>query len=350
MRLRGTPDQDFESFAREFAQRLRGTLIVAAIVLVVLVVGVFTSFYTVAPEGEAVVKRFGAVVRTVGPGLHFKWPYWIETATFVPTRRVLKEEFGFRTVEAGQRSRYEKGPAQESESLMLTGDLNVIDVEWVVQYRIDDADKWLHRVNDPRQTIRDVSEAVMRRAVGNRLGSAALTEARPEIAEEVKQEMQAILEDGQPGGEDYGMGIFVSSVEMQDVTPPDPVKPAFNDVNKARQEKERLVNEAEKQRNQVIPRARGEAEQTIAEAEAYRAERVNAARGEAARFTAILAEYRNDPDVTRQRLYLEMVDRVLPRVGRLYVIEPAGPSPLPLLNLDGSNPLSSRPAQGGNRP
>lgn len=348
MNGRDGPNFEFEEFVRHYGRRVRGWMVALGGAVLLILLGLLTSLYTVAPEGEAVVKRFGAVVRTAGPGLHMKWPFGIETATFVPTRRVLKEEFGFRTVEAEQRSRYQKRASEEQESLMLTGDLNVIDVEWVVQYRIDDPDKWLHQVRDPRSTIRDVSEAVMRRVVGNRLGSAALTEARPEIAEEVKQEMQLILEDGEAGGSDYGMGIHIGSVELQDVTPPDPVKPAFNEVNKARQEKERLVNEAEKERNQKIPRARGEAEQTISEAEAYAAERINAARGEASRFTAILAEYQKAPEVTRRRLYLEMVDDVLPSLGQVYIVDPAGQQPLPLLNL-GTAGTAPGPQKGGDR-
>jgi membrane protease subunit HflK len=341
------PEFDLEALLRYYGRRINAKMVAIAVVGLLIAVGLLTSLYTVAPEGEAVVKRFGAVVRTEGPGLHAKWPFWIETATFVPTRRVLKEEFGFRTVEAGQRSRYQKSAVEEQESLMLTGDLNVIDVEWVVQYRIDDPDKWLHQVRNPIGTIRDISEAIMRRVVGNRLGSAALTEARPEIAEEVKEEMQAILEDGQPDGNDYGMGIHIGSVEMQDVTPPDPVKPAFNEVNKARQEKERLVNEAEKARNQKIPRARGEAEQTVSEAKAYAAERTNRAKGEAARFTAILKEYQKAPAVTRRRLYLEMVDGVLPSVGKVYIIDPAGQQPLPLLDLSTAGMAAHQQKKGG---
>lgn len=333
-RANGPNYNDVEAALRYYARRINPKMVVGAAMTVLLLIAVATSYYTVAPEGEAVVKRFGAVVRTAGPGLHAKWPFWIETQTFVPTRRVLKEEFGFRTVSAGQRTQYRKSSAEQQESLMLTGDLNVIDVEWVVQYRIDNPDKWLHQVRNPEETIRDVSEAVMRRVVGNRLGSEALTEGRPEIAAEVKEEMQTILEDGAPGGDDYNLGIHIGSVEMQDVTPPDPVKPAFNEVNKARQEKERLINEAEKQRNQVIPRARGEAEQIISEAQAYAAERVNAAKGQAARFTSILNEYLKAPEVTRRRLYLEMADEVFPSIGRVFILEPSMQQPLPLLDLD----------------
>ena len=328
---------DFEAFARRYWRRWGATGIVAIVVLIALLWGLWTMFYTVAPEGEAVVKRFGAVVRTAKPGLHFKWPFGIETATFVPTKRVLKEEFGFRTQQVARRSQYSKTPQmKERESLMLTGDLNVIDVEWVVRYRVTDPQQWLYAVREPRGTIRDVSEAVMRRIVGNRLSSAALTEARADIAAQTKEQMQQILDDGEPGGSDYNMGIHIRAVEMQDVTPPDPVKPAFNSVNKARQEKERLINEAETYRNKVIPKARGQANRTIAEAEGYAAQRVNRAKGEAARFSALLDEYHTAPSVTRRRLHLEMVDQVLPKIGQLYVVEPTGQQPLPLLELGGA--------------
>lgn len=348
MDLRDPTNFDFEAFIRHYWQRYRGRVIAAGIVLLLLLWGLWTAFYTVAPEGQAVVKRFGGVVRTTGPGLHMKWPYGIESATFVPTKRVLKEEFGFRTTEAARRSQSEKRGAQEEVSLMLTGDLNVIDVEWVVQYQIRDPDAWLHQVREPRDTIRDVSEAVMRRIVGNELGSAALTEARAQIADDVKAQMQLILDDGKPGGPDYNLGIHIGAVEMQDVTPPDPVKPAFNEVNKARQEKERLKNEAERYRNQVIPKARGQADRSIAEAEGYEAQRVNRAKGEASRFGALLSKYRAAPQVTRRRLHLEMIDQVLPKLGRVYVIEPTGQQPLPLLNLDRDGKRDT--TQKGGRP
>ena len=298
---------------------------VGLLVGVVVLSGLFTGYYTVEPEGKAVVKRFGRVLKISDPGLHFKLPFWIDQAYFVPTERVLKQEFGFRTLQAGQRTRYAKTEFKQ-ESLMLTGDLNVIDVEWVVQYRVDDPDKYLHRVREPQDTIRDVAEATMRRIVGNRLGSDVLTIGRVDVAAEARDEMQIILDE-------YDIGIHVGTVELQDVTPPDEVKPAFNKVNESRQERESLINEAEKRRNQVIPRAEGEASQTVAESEAYRAERVNAAKGEASRFTAILQEYRQAKAVTRRRLYLEMIDQVIPRIGRLYVVEPTQTPPLPLLDL-----------------
>ncbi len=310
----------------------------ALFVLVVVISGVWTSVYTVQPEGESVVKRFGRVIGVQQPGLHFKLPYGIDRAYFVPTRRVLKEEFGFRTVAQRNRGQYQKDAQHLGESLMLTGDLKVIDVEWVVQYRIEDPEKYLHRVRDPSKTLRDISESVMRRIVGNNLGSDVLTEKRVAVATQAREELQGILNS-------FDSGIAISTVELQDVTPPDPVKPAFNEVNQAEQERERLINEAEKRRNQVIPRAEGEARQAIESAQGYAAERVNRARGEAARFAAILAEYSNSPQVTRQRLYLEMIDQVLPKLGRVIVTEEGAMSPIPLLNLDEQRPAAT-PARG----
>lgn len=325
-----------------FGPRLTAFVSAAVALLLFVLIGVWTSVYTVQPEGEAVVKRFGRVIVVQQPGLHFKLPFGIDRAYFVPTRRVLKEEFGFRTVAASRRGQYQKDASHLGESLMLTGDLKVIDVEWVVQYRIEDPEKYLHRVREPSKTIRDVSESVMRRIVGNNLGSDVLTEKRVAVATQARDELQGFLNS-------FESGIAISTVELQDVTPPDPVKPAFNEVNQAEQERERMINEAEKRRNQVIPRTEGEAQQLIATAQGYAAERVNRARGEAERFSAILAEYTRSPELTRQRLYLEMIDRVLPNLGRVIITEQGSVSPIPLLNLDEARPAQSAHPQGGSR-
>ena len=319
---------DIGRTVREFWQGNGPRMIVLVAVALIILVGLFTSVYSVQTEGQAVVKRFGKVVGIKDPGLKWKLPFGIDRAYFVPTKRVLKEEFGFRTVAPGRRTQYSKGDLTSQESLMLTGDLNVIDVEWVVQYRIVDPEKFLHRVRAQGETIRDIAEAVMRRIVGNRLGREVLTIGRVEIASKARNEMQRILQD-------YNLGISIETVELQDVTPPDSVKPAFNEVNEARQERERLINEAEKYRNQVVPKAEGEAAQTVAEAEAYRAQRVNRAKGGASRFTAVLEEYTKAKEVTRRRLFLEMIDQVLPQLGKIFIIDPTKTSPLPLLNLDG---------------
>lgn len=310
------------------------------IVILLLAVAVLSSsVFTVDPEERAVVKRFGRVIAVKTPGLQFKLPLNIDKAYFVPTERVLKEEFGFRTASAGRRTRYVENPAHKDESLMLTGDLNVIDMEWVVQYRIVDPVKFLHQAREPVDAIRDLSEAVMRRIVGNRLGSDVLTVSRVEIAAMARTEIQKIVDS-------YQLGVSIMTVELQDVTPPDEVKPAFNEVNESRQQKERLINEAEKARNQVIPRARGEADQTIAESEAYRAERVNSAKGEASRFKALVAEYQQAQETTRSRLYIEMVDRVFPEVDQIFIMGKSGVSPLPLLDLQTRNPAANRAERG----
>jgi membrane protease subunit HflK len=295
-------------------------------ILVILGFGGFTSFYTVQPEEEAVVKRFGRVIDINPPGFHFKIPFGVDRIQLVPTARVLKEEFGFRSVSGGGRTQYVKNNDHRGESLMLTGDLKVIDVEWVVQFQIADASKFLHEARNPIQTLRDNSEAVMRRIVGNSLGSDVLTEKRVQVATSARLELQELLNS-------FDIGVQINTIELQDVTPPETVKPAFNEVNQAEQERERLINEAEKRRNQVIPRAEGQALQTIAGAEAYRAERVNRARGEGGRFSAILVEYQNAPAITRRRLYLEMIDEVLPKAGPVYIMEDGVSSPIPLLNL-----------------
>lgn len=325
---RGPFDIHSGGFRFDQDPRHAAVLTILGVVALLVVVGAVTSVHTVAPEGQSVVKRFGAVVDIRGPGLHFKLPFGIDRVTFVPTERQLTEEFGFRTVSTNGRTQYEKRPMHRDESLMLSGDLKVIDVEWVVQYRVRDPDRYLHQVADPDKSMRDISEAVMRRIVGNELGSGVLTRRRAAVAEQAEQELQETFDA-------FEMGVVVHRVEMQDVTPPERVKPAFNEVNQAEQERERLINEAQRHRSQVIPRARGEAQQTIEEAQAYATERLNRARGNAARFSAIHAEYANAPEVTRQRMYLEMIDDVLPNVGHVYVVEDGQATPLPLLNLRG---------------
>lgn len=294
--------------------------------LLIIVWGILTSFYTVQPEQQAVVKRLGEVVNITDPGLHFKIPFGIDNVQRVASARVLKQEFGFRTVAVeNDRTRYSEENFS-SESLMLTGDLNVIDVEWVVQYRIQDPIKYLYQQREPDRTLRDISESVMRRIVGNRLGSEVLTVGRVEIAQAARDEIQSIMDS-------YTSGIQVITVELQDVVPPRAVQPAFNEVNEARQERERMINEATKRANQQIPRAEGEAQRLVAEAEGYATERVNRAHGETTRFLAMLAEYTAVPEVTRSRLYLESMAEVLPKVGQVLVVQEDQVGPLPLMNI-----------------
>jgi len=306
-----------------------GSSIVVLILPLLILIFAWSSWFTVQPEETAIVLRFGKVERTAGPGLHFKWPYGVEAVIAVPTARVLKEEFGFRALVPGQRTQHSPAGFKE-ESLMLTGDLNVIDVQWIVQYRIEDPIRFLFRVRDTRRTIRDIAEAVMRRVVGNRLGSDVLTVGRVEVSKEVKEEMQKILTS-------YETGVNLVTVELQDVTPPDPVRPAFNEVNEARQDRERTINEAQEQANREIPKARGEAGRTITEAEGYALERVNRSRGEANRFAAVLAEYRRAPEVTRRRLYLEALGGMLPAFKSIYVVDADQKAMVPWL------PIESKP-------
>jgi membrane protease subunit HflK len=323
----GPPDLT-ELFNRFSSGGPSGKGIIGIVVLVLLVWGALGVFYTVQPEQRAVVKRFGEVVGITDPGLQFKIPFGVDQVQRVATERVLKQEFGFRTQGTSASGRTAYSSQQfEDESLMLTGDLNMIDVEWVVQYRIDDPIKFLYEMREPTRTLRDISESVMRRIVGNMLGSEVLTVGRVEIQQKAREEIQDIM-DG------YNAGIRINTVEMQDVVPPPAVQPAFNEVNEARQERERMINEAQKRVNQEIPNAEGAALRTVAEAEGYATERVNRALGESARFSAVLAEYLQAPEVTRSRLYLETINEVLPRIGQVLVVQDGQMSPLPLLDVN----------------
>jgi len=327
---------------RRRAAAFGGRRITLVIVGVLLLIFLGSTWFTVQPEETGIVQRFGAVERTVGPGLHFKFPDGIEQVRLVPTARVLKQEFGFATTSAGGGGRTQYAgdkKAFKDVSLMLTGDLNVIDVQWIVQYRIEDPVRYLFQVRESRQTIRDVAESVMRRVVGNRLGSDVLTVGRVAVSTEVKEEMQKILSD-------YGTGVRLVTVELQDVTPPDPVKPAFNEVNEARQDRERTINQAQEQANREIPRARGEATRTVTEAEGYAVERVNRANGEATRFSAILAQYQRAPEVTRRRLYLEAIGSILPEAKALYIVDSDQKALLPMLRLESGQ----MPAAAGGGP
>ena len=306
--------------------KLPGGAIRGIIIAVVLLLVAVSSFYTVGPEEIGVVLRLGRFVRTTDPGLHAKLPFAIERVIKVPVQRQLKEEFGFQTVSAGVRSQFSVR-GRESEASMLTGDLNAAVVEWVVQYRIVDPYQYLFRVRNVRETFRAMTEAVMRKIVGDRTVNEVLTIGRQEISDLAKQNLQALCDQ-------YETGIKVEQVVLQDVNPPDPVKPSFNEVNQAQQEREKLISEAQSDYNKVIPRARGEAQQTIQEAEGYALSRVNTARGDSARFVSIYDQYRRAPEVTRKRIYLETMSRILPQVQRKIVIDADLKSVLPLLNLD----------------
>lgn len=297
------------------------------IILGVLVfVVIFSSFFTVQPEEVGIITRFGEYTRTADPGLNFKIPF-MEEVRYVPIQRQLKHEFGYRTTQAGIRSSYTKA-GYTDESLMLTGDLNLADVEWVVQYRVSDPFNFLFKVRNPEQTLRDISEAAMRQIVGDRTVNEVLTVGRAEVSAEAERLIQALCTE-------YETGIRVDQVVLQDINPPDPVKPSFNAVNEAQQQRETLINQAKADYNKVIPRARGEAEGTIQQAEGYALGRVNRAQGDAARFNDLYEEYIKAPEVTKQRLYLETMEAIIPMMGQKIITDENGNSVLPLLQMDG---------------
>lgn len=295
--------------------------------VLVAVLALLTMFFTVEPEEVGVVLRFGKYDRTVEPGLHVKMPFPIEQVAKVAAERQLKQEYGFRTERAGIRTDYSRADFSK-ESLMLTGDLNVAEVEWTTQYRVADPYRWLFKVRDIEATFRLMNEAVMREVVGDRSVNEVITVGREEIASEVERRLQVLCEQ-------YDTGIEVVQIVLQNVTPPDEVKPSFNEVNQAQQERERMINEARTEYNKVIPKARGEALRAIQEAEGYKADRVNRSKGDAAAFDALLAAYRRAPDVTRRRIYLETMQYVYPRVKTKIVLDKDVQGVLPLIDLEG---------------
>lgn len=310
---------------------------VAALVAIILLFG---TVFQVQLEQVGIVLRFGRYVRTTEPGLRVKLPL-IEQVLKVPVQRQLKEEFGFRTVEATIRSRYSEGSFAD-ESVMLTGDLNVAVVEWIVQYRVTDPYKYLFKVRGLTETFRSMNQAVMRGVVGDRTVTEVLTVGRQEIATASERLLQELVNQ-------YEMGVVIDQIVLQDVTPPDPVKPSWDEVNQAQQQRDRLINEARAEYNKVVPRAKGEASQTILQAEGYALERVNSAQGDATRFKALYEAYRRAPDVTRRRLHLETMQRVLPQLGAKVFLDKGTGSVVPLLPMEGLKGLlgTTPPKTGG---
>jgi membrane protease subunit HflK len=296
-------------------------LVIVLIIIVVQVV--YSSFYTIKPGEKGVVLRFGKYSKTASPGLNFKVPL-MDSLVKVDIETVRKEEFGFRTKVPGQKSIYQR-EGFDAESLMLTADKNVIDVQWIVQYKVQDPFNFLFKVQDVRQAVRDVSETAMRRIVGNMDFDYVLSN-REILANTTADELQAELNN-------YEAGAVIVTVQLQDVNPPDAVKPAFNEVNEADQDMKRLVNEAEEAYNRVIPKARGEALQIVEEASGYAAQRVNESKGDTARFLSIMKEYQLAKEVTRKRMYLETMEQILPSVTDIYVMDKDQRSILPFLNV-----------------
>ncbi len=300
--------------------------ILTGVIILAVIIIIFTGFYTVDPEEVGVIQRFGKYVNTTEPGLHFKIPFGVDKLTKVKVKHVFKEEFGFRTLRSGIKTKYSTR-SYDNESLMLTGDLNIADVEWIVQYRIKDPYKYLFKIRNVIETIRDLSESVTRQIVGDRSVDEVIVLSRKEIADEVQLLLQEKLDE-------YGAGIEIYTINLQNVNPPERVKPAFNDVNSAKQEKERIVNEAWQNYNRVIPEAEGKAKRTIEEAEGYAVNRVNRANGDASRFIDMYNQYKKAKVITKKRLYLETMQKILPNVEKIYIIDEDQKGVLPLLNLD----------------
>jgi membrane protease subunit HflK len=329
-----TPGSELEVLIRQGQDRLKQIMpsggprgVTALAVLALAALGAWTAYYTVPSDSVAVIQRFGKYLKDVPPGLHFKLPLGIDAATIVPVKRQLKQEFGFAT--PGASDPYQSSAPSDGtrETQMVTGDLNAALVEWVVQYRISDPAKFLFEVREPSETLRYVSESVMREVVGDRTVDEVITIGRQEIETEALVKMQALSTK-------YAMGIRIDQVQLKNINPPGPVQESFNEVNQAQQEKEKLINEARRDYNKVIPLAEGEKDQRIREADGYRLKRINEAEGDVARFSALFAEYRKAPEVTRRRIYIETLQDVMPGIRSKIIVDEETQGILPLLNLD----------------
>ena len=309
------------------APEFKPGLILMGIVAVFIAVGLLTSFYTVQADEEGVVLRFGKYEKTESPGLHFKLPFFIDRVEKVEVLRQMKQEFGFGTRGNTNPHQYTGDSEQEQEKKMVTGDLNAARVEWVVQYRIDKPQEYLFNVRNADDTLRHASESVMREVVGDRTVDEVITIGRQEIESESFRKLQSLVNK-------YEMGISIDQVQLKNVKPPREVEESFNEVNRAEQERATAVNIANGQYNKRVPKAKGEAEQSISQAQGYATKRVNEAEGDATRFNALLEAYKEAPEVTRRRMYLEAMQQVMPLLERKIIIDETGQQILPLLQLN----------------
>jgi len=317
---------DFKSFRSEMPPMPNWRVVVGVVVLIALGYGLLSAVYTVDADSEAVVLRLGKLHGTIGPGLHFKIPFGVDRVGIVPVRKVETLEFGFETVTPGRRTTYRQIPEAQEVSLMLTGDLNCAMVQWIVQYRVKDPADYLFNVELVEDTIRDVSESVVRGLVGDRSVDEVITTGREELAFEAKRMLQKLLDE-------YGCGVEIVALKLQNATPPEEVRDAFDAVNRARQEKDRIINEAEAERNKLIPAARGKRDRQIAEAEGYANRIIKEATGETAAFLAQLDEFERAKDVTRTRLFLETMQEIMMKCGRKTIVDDKLKGVLPILNL-----------------
>jgi modulator of FtsH protease HflK len=315
--------QQWEEWQRRSPQA--PVVIVGAIVLLVVLIWLVTGIYTIGPGEQGVVRRFGKEVARTGPGLRYHWPRPIERVDVVNIEMVRRVEVGFRSA-----PRYQLVP---QESLMLTGDENIVDAQAIVQYRVKDAGEYLFRVTEPDQALRDATEVGLRSVIGRTTIEEVLTVGRVEIQNQTRTFLQQLLDT-------YQSGLMVTEVKLQVVDPPEQVKDAFHEVVRAREDRERLINEARGYQEDVIPKARGQVEQMVRAAEAYRAQREIRAQGEAAKFLALLAEYKKARQVTEQRLYIETLQRVLPKAQKIVISPQLEGHLLPFLPLREQVPLT----------
>ena len=323
--------------------KLRPRTLIIIVVVIALIVVIMGSFFVVDQTEEAVVLRFGQYNRTVGPGLQFKLPFGIERNYNVPTQIIQSMQFGFRVDRPGVNT-IRSDVDYPEESIMLTGDLNIIDVEWIIQYRITDPQDWLFNVQNQEKTIRDISQSSVNRLVGDRAILDVIGNERPTIELQGRDSMNEILDS-------YGLGINVTQLRLQNIVPPvGRVQDAFEDVNRSIQDMNRLINEGREAFNNEIPRARGEAERVVQEAQGYAARRVNTAEGDIARFNSVLTEYQADPQTTRTRLYFEMMEDVFADTEETELIDRNLQNFIPLLNLErGQTGAAPAQQQGGSQ-
>lgn len=324
--MNGYGDQPEFRFDKIQLDPFKKYIIPIAFVIGIIIIG-YSTVFTVKANEEAAILRFGKYTETVGPGLHIKLPFGIDRVYAGEVKRIYNEEFGYRTLRSGRESMIDYNFRGASEvSLMLTGDRNCAEVHWVVRYKINNLKEFLFNVRDVQSTIRDVSETVMRKTIGDMSIDEVLTIGRRKIEEIAEIEMETILDS-------YGCGIDVQVVNLKGVNPPGQVKDAFDAVNKAVQLKDQITNEAEGRKNKVIPAAMGKKEQTIREAEGYKIKRINEATGDTKAFLAVWSEYEKAKDVTRRRLYLETMAKVIPKCEEIYIIDKDQKGILPILNL-----------------
>ncbi len=322
---KGGPPPQMDELIKQFKNlKIPGGTILIVFLILVIAVGV-SSIFTIKSGSVGVIQRFGKFTRIAPPGLNFKLPFGIERVSKVSQEKVEKEEFGFSSDRSQQVGRFRGGGETGTVSLMLTGDLNVALVPWIVQYRIKDPYNFLFKVKDVRGLLRDLSEASMRLVVGDRSINEVIS-SRSAIANQAKEVLQKELDAAETG-------LLVVNVELKRTNVPGKVQPSFNEVNQAIQEKEKLIYQAREDYNKAIPAARGEAERTIKAAEGYALDRINRAKGDADRFQALFAEYSKAKDVTKRRLYLEALKDLLPKLGPKYIVDADQQNLLPLLNI-----------------